>query len=121
MILPDHRPLNRRGTDEYVDTPVVGAHAVHCSRQLLVVANVGAEPQRCAAIVLDLHIGEIEFRLTPGEESHACAGGGEPERQAFADAAARTRNQHAFAFDSPHVFCCPASTIQTAAVTLANG
>ena len=61
--------------------------------ELLDIPNVGAKAMRHAAGVLDLELGEVEFRLAAAEESDAKPGARETDRQPFPDSPPRAGDQ----------------------------
>jgi hypothetical protein len=74
-------------------------HAVDGGVHLLKIADAGADAQGVAPAVFDFQIGQIQLRLTSGQQAYAGPGQRETKSDAFADPAARTRNQNAFIFD----------------------
>lgn len=71
-----------------MNRPEVYAHAVHRGGDLFVILNVGAHPESVPAVMFYLEMGDIEFRLAPGQQSDASAGPRETDREPLTDSPA---------------------------------
>ncbi len=79
-----------------VDAAEHHLHPIHGGHQLFQVAHVGAQPQGVAAGLLDFELGQVEFRLAPGQQPHAGSGLRQPQRETLTDAPPRPGDQDAF-------------------------
>jgi len=70
------------------------AHAVDRGGHLLKIRYVGANAQGASAGMFNLEVGQVEFSLTPGEESDAGFRGCKSDRQPLPDSASGTGYKH---------------------------
>jgi hypothetical protein len=87
--------LRRRGTNQHSDGAAeLHAHAFGCRAHLLVIANVGADPESGPAAMFNLQVTKIEFGFATRQQSYAGALLRKPDGQAFSNAASRAGNEH---------------------------
>jgi hypothetical protein len=88
--------------DQYAWRAELDGHALHGSRHLVVISNVGSQSHGDAAAVLDFKMGQIELGFRSGQQSDAGSCLGKTQSEPLPDASTGAGDEYAFVFQATH-------------------